>query len=245
MDGQIAADLSHCEYHCQQAMWGIDASQTTFFASTEAGLLQTTTPSSDNPPTPALNAANAGIIGALILHSFAGAYLYSSQLKLQEVLTHDSSAILSFLASFVLVRYKLDEAKKEEAKVEGHSPSSPLPFPNRQQSQRSQTQPDVEKSAIQGHSNSFQRIRSPSTHSAPVRSCNPRLEQVYGFTKHPPTDLMRRCHGLCIALSTVGFVLALMGTVCYAWAVQPVGVAVFSSAVMGVCLLSAAIVLIR
>lgn len=156
---------------------------------------------------------------------------------------YDSSAILSFLASFVLVRYKLDEAKKEEAKVEGHAPSSSLPLPHRQQSQRSQTQPDAEKSATHGHSNSFQ--RSPSTYSAPVKSCNPRLEQVYGFTKHPPTDLMRRCHGLCIALATVGFVLALMGTVCYAWAVQPVGVAVFSSAVMGVCLLSAAMVLIR
>lgn len=155
---------------------------------------------------------------------------------------HVSPAILSFLASFVLVRYKLDEAKKEEAKVEGFSPSSSMPLPHRQ---RSRAQSDVEKSAIQGHSNSFQRIRSPSTYSAPVQSCNPRLEQVYGFTKHPPTELMRRCHGLCIALATVGFVLALMGTVCYAWAVQPVSVAVFSSAVMGVCLLSAAIVLIR
>lgn len=157
----------------------------------------------------------------------------------------DSPAILSFLASFVLVRYKLDEAKKEEAKVEGHAPSSSMPLPHRQQSHRAETQPDVEKSAAQGHSTSFQRVRSPSTYSAPVQSCNPHLQQVYGFTKHPPTDLMRRCHALCISLATVGFVLALMGTVCYAWAVQPVSVAVFSSAVMGVCLLSAAIVLIR
>lgn len=45
---------------------------TTFFASTEAGILQTTSPSGDDTPSAALNAANAGIVGALILHSFAG-----------------------------------------------------------------------------------------------------------------------------------------------------------------------------
>lgn len=163
-----------------------------------------------------------------------------------------SLAILSFLASFVLVRYKLEEAKKEEAKAEGHLPSPshtqsqhtlPHPLTRRKQSTKSQAQPDVEKTADQ--TPGLQRVRSPSMYSDPVYSCNPRLEQVYGFTKHPPTDLMRRCHGLCIFLATVGFALALMGTVCYAWAVQPTSVAVFSTAIMGLCLVSAAVVLIR
>jgi len=189
---------------------------TTFFASTEAGLLQTTSPTSgNNTITPTLNAANAGIIGALIMHSFA--------------------AIISFLASFVLVRYKLIEAKKEELKAEAITGSGLVTSPT------SIKHHDVEKTADANHRHSPPR---DSTTGEPIQSCDPRLEQVGPFSsKQPPTALLSRCHSLCISLAAVGFILALMGILCYAWAVQPLSVAAFSSGIMALCLISGAMTL--
>ena len=146
-----------------------------------------------------------------------------------------NKAIISFLASFVLVRYKLTEAKKEELKAEivaGRrtvtSPTS-LKYQDDEKGQNGTTGYTPSSSGIQ------QLIPEP-----PIYSCNPRLEQVGPFSRQPPTGLLERCHALCIILASVGFVLALMGIVCYAWALQPVSVAAFSTAMLGVCLLAGA-----
>jgi len=78
---------------------------TTFFAANEAQLLSITTPDSGSAAqggqgaSPTQSSANAGMIGALILHSF--------------------SAVLAFIGAFVLIRYRLKEAKKEEAQESG------------------------------------------------------------------------------------------------------------------------------
>jgi hypothetical protein len=142
------------------------------------------------------------------------------------------AAIISFLASFVLVRYKLKEAKKEELKAEGAIVASPTSIKHR----------DVEKTA------DHNRRQSPSRDSTTgeiIYSCNPRLEQVGPFSssKQPPTHLLSRCHSLCMFLAALGFILALMGILCYAWAVQPLSVAVFSSGVLALCLVSGALFL--
>ena len=146
-----------------------------------------------------------------------------------------NKAIISFLASFVLVRYKLTEAKREELKAEivaGHrtatSPTS-LKYQDTEKGQNGTTGYTPSASGIQ------QLIPEP-----PIYSCNPRLEQVGPFSRQPPTELLERCHALCITLASVGFVLALMGIVCYAWALQPVSVAAFSTAMLGICLLAGA-----
>ncbi|KAI1791204.1 hypothetical protein LXA43DRAFT_1012828 [Ganoderma leucocontextum] len=72
---------------------------TTFFAAIEAQLISSTTP--DDPKADPMidQAANAALAGALVIHIFA--------------------AIISFLAAFFLIRYKLSVAKHEERKVEG------------------------------------------------------------------------------------------------------------------------------
>lgn len=146
---------------------------------------------------------------------------------------------MSFLASFVLVRYKLSEAKKEEAKVEHFTGSRTVASPISTHSHH-----DLEKIGARSHSRSSNphapEPMRDSTTGEPIWSCNPRLEQVYRrpFSRQPPTGLLSRCHALCISLATIGFVLALMGTLCYAWAVQPRSVAVFASAMMGLCLVS-------
>ncbi|KAK7057580.1 hypothetical protein R3P38DRAFT_2841842 [Favolaschia claudopus] len=74
---------------------------TTFFASTEAGLLQVTNPGKDDDAGQQL--VNATFLVALVLHIWA--------------------AIISFMGAFFLVRYKLKEAKNEEKEAGG--PASP------------------------------------------------------------------------------------------------------------------------
>ncbi|TFY50223.1 hypothetical protein EVG20_g11646, partial [Dentipellis fragilis] len=78
---------------------------TTFFAATEAQLLGSTTPNPDGPVSRTLIASNAGLVAALVLHVFA--------------------AIVSFLAAFYLIRYKVKEATVEELKAEGFPAASP------------------------------------------------------------------------------------------------------------------------
>ncbi|KAL4071278.1 hypothetical protein V8B97DRAFT_2007252 [Scleroderma yunnanense] len=81
---------------------------TTFFASVEAGMLVNTKPlTTTDQQNNTLKASNASLLGALVMHVYA--------------------AVLSFLAAFLLIRYKLQEASREELIAEGHKwASSPL-----------------------------------------------------------------------------------------------------------------------
>ncbi|KAL1746645.1 hypothetical protein HDZ31DRAFT_81033 [Schizophyllum fasciatum] len=270
---------------------------TTFFASTEAGLLQVVAPSEAGQMTAAESAANAGVLGALVLHT--------------------NAAILSFLASFLLVRYKVEEAKKEEMKVEyaasDHDGGSEHP-PDAQSSEGVDPKKSLEKDLEKGASTmertaseasskaelphgasagaksnpalSLQRpppraggappvrVTSPSpvspaqTHSIsnpsfasplaslramnsserrqtlseppifyaspPIFHADPHLEQVGPFAMlQPPTHLLSRCHALCLWLSALGFVLAIMGIACFSWSRTTTGVAIFTTALIG------------
>jgi len=66
---------------------------TTFFVATEAQLLSATAPGNGNTTSRLGDAANAGLTGALVIHSFA--------------------AIISFLAAFFLINHTIREAKLE------------------------------------------------------------------------------------------------------------------------------------
>ncbi|KAF5348700.1 hypothetical protein D9758_006758 [Tetrapyrgos nigripes] len=70
---------------------------TTFLASVEAGMLQVTK-SDDENVSGLEQATNASLLSALVLHLYA--------------------SFISFFAAFFLIRYKVKEAKREEAKVE-------------------------------------------------------------------------------------------------------------------------------
>ncbi|KAJ7496889.1 hypothetical protein FB451DRAFT_1209137 [Mycena latifolia] len=76
---------------------------TTFFASTEAGMLQVTTPAGgDTTGSASSQVVNSAFLGALVLHIWA--------------------AIISFMGAFFLVRYNLKEAKEEQTQVTGSPP---------------------------------------------------------------------------------------------------------------------------
>ncbi|KAL0955883.1 hypothetical protein HGRIS_002081 [Hohenbuehelia grisea] len=223
---------------------------TTFFASIEAGLLQTTTPDEKvkQPPNRIEEATNASLIGALILHT--------------------SAAVISFLAAFFLIRYKVKQAGREEmraeiAKFTSNSSHNLTQTPASTAGDMARTI-DMTRSAEEGKADTTPRpktllgtmkesgpaatppplVRMSTSREPPILSTNPQLVQVGPFQGNAPTHLLGRCHWLCIQLSCIGFGLALMGIVCYAWTRHPFAVSMFSSVVMFMCLLSGIIIFI-
>ncbi|KAJ6497651.1 hypothetical protein C8R45DRAFT_134877 [Mycena sanguinolenta] len=176
---------------------------TTFFASTEAGMLQVVTTGKGEDA--GSQVANSAFLAALVLHIWA--------------------AIISFMGAFFLVRYNLKEAKEEEREV-GLAPGittsptrslSPLQLP------RARTDASI---------TDYLRLQ-------PVWTTNPHLEQVGPFHRNPPTHLLGRVHNLCIALTFVGFGLALFGILAYAWVQNPVSVGIVTSLSTLVCFVAA------
>ncbi|KAI0775652.1 hypothetical protein BD413DRAFT_281108 [Trametes elegans] len=172
---------------------------TTFFAAMEAQLLGSTMPDDPANDPPIDQLANAALTGALVVHVFA--------------------AIMSFLAAFFLIRYKLIAAKREERKVESGFADAA-----------------ASSSANGGGSGNGS---GHSSDRSPVFSSDPHLEQVGPFRRgQPPTHLLDHCHSLCMWLSVVGFFLALLGVLCFAWARLARSAGIFASICVGVCLVS-------
>jgi hypothetical protein len=72
-----------------------------------------------------------------------------------------------------------------------------------------------------------------------VFSANPHVEQVVPFMSNISYhQLLSRTHAICVFLAAVGFVLALVGIICYSWALQPNAVSIFASACLGGALLT-------
>lgn len=129
--------------------------------------------------------------------------------------------MMSFLAAFMLIRYKIQEAYHEEEEAIGaRSKVTTSPVSG---------SPDVERESI----------KSLPRQATVVRSANPHLVQVGPFRKKLPLNLLRRIHLLCILLTMVGFVLALVGIMCLTWYRQPLAASVFATACIGFCLVSA------
>jgi len=168
---------------------------TTFFAANEAQLLSITTPSDSPDQSSAVSqTANAMLSGALVLHTF--------------------SAVIAFIGAFVLVRYKVKEAKEEEAKEEGKS-----------EKERSQAKDNARK---QGQ----------------LWSSNPHIEQVgYFMPRRPPGSLLQQTHSIAVITAFSGFVFSIVGMVCYAWSQQARSVSIFSSACVGACLVISLIII--
>ncbi|RPD63977.1 hypothetical protein L227DRAFT_367784 [Lentinus tigrinus ALCF2SS1-6] len=184
---------------------------TTFFAAMESQLLGTTAPDpgAQTGEPAASQLANATLTGALVVHVFA--------------------AILSFLAAFFLIRYKLTAAKREERKVESGLASSATNSPPNGSGTGTGTgivDADASRS-------------STASSNQPIWSSNPHLEQVGPFRRgQPPTHLLDHLHSVCMWLSIVGFVLALVGVLCFAWSRLALSGGVFASICMATCLIT-------
>lgn len=131
-------------------------------------------------------------------------------------LTSLSPAIVSFVAAFFLVRFRVHEATHEEVKIQqgGISPKS-----THDDSGNGNGAPDVDP---------------------PIYSTDPHLEQVGPFRRHePPILLLDHCHLISMLLSLFGFALAMLGVMCYIWARLPLSARVVATAFVGAGILMA------
>jgi len=122
---------------------------------------------------------------------------------------HIFAALISFLAAFLLIQYQLCEAVVQENQV-GHATKLPA---------------------------------SGTTTVATemgVFTADPHLEHRGPFgLPTPPISLLRKCNSLCMWLTAIGAVLALMGVICSTWSTMPESVSIFTSACAGFCVVVA------
>jgi hypothetical protein len=78
------------------------------------------------------------------------------------------------------------------------------------------------------------RITTYSKFDSSIWSTNPHLVQVGPFRGQPPANILGRCHSLSVFLATVGFVLAVVGIGCFAWARQSQSASIFTTICIGV-----------
>ncbi|KAF8439754.1 hypothetical protein L210DRAFT_3480196 [Boletus edulis BED1] len=206
---------------------------TTFFASAEAAILVNTKPlSSVEFEKIVLKVANATLLGALIFHVYA--------------------SVLSFLGAFLLISYKLKEARREEMIAVGVPiTNSPVEDFIINDVEWGPIDPGLQKTLtsndVQSMTHNYNTATIPERNQGngvppgeqPVFSADPHIEQVVPCLPHASSHrLLSRTHGLCVFLAVVGFILAIIGILCYAWAFQPASVSIFASVSLGVALLS-------
>jgi len=148
------------------------------------------------------------------------------------------------------MRYKLKEATREEMIAEGikmvHSPLGESVI-------RDVEQGPGDMGLQQTHtSNDAATVSAPERNERngsfpvepPIISTNPHVEQVGPFMWNVPSHLLSRTHALCVCLAAAGFILAITGILCYAWASHPTVVSVFASTCLGGAVLSMVVLLI-
>lgn len=168
------------------------------------------------------------------------------------------AAILSFLGAFLLIRYKLKEATREEMIAEGikmvNSPlggsvikdveRDPVDFGLQQTLTNNDAQSTMHKSVNNGRLPGADQRKDSYPVEPPIISANPHIEQVGPFMSSVSSHLLSRTHALCVFLAAVGFVLAIIGILCYAWASQPREVSIFASTCLGGAVLAMVVLLI-
>jgi len=212
---------------------------TTFFASIEAGMLVplNTDPNKTGAPVNLIKAANAGLLGALIMHVYA--------------------AVLSFLGAFLLIRYKLKEATREEyfaditkgvrivASPENgsfhvHDIETGGPQVDDAQTHEPEDSPQTHASDLR-HATDIQHephLPRRMASEPPIFSRDPHLEQVGFWSPNISSHMLSRVHALCITLAGVGFILAIMGILLYAWALQTREVSIFVTVSLGAAIIA-------
>lgn len=93
--------------------------------------------------------------------------------------------------------------------------------------------PSAESEYIQGP---WGAPRPPTNVGTPSTwTMNPHIERAGPFHGGSPTRLLEYCHTLCIWFSLVGFILALVGGLCYSWARLPQSASIVASVCLAVC----------
>jgi len=164
---------------------------------------------------------------------------------------HVCASILGFVASFVLIRYRIVDAKltilshddgsKQEGTTGGPStPSSPK-LPSGKSfawTDLPVVHSDTRRLLIIEPIQPFRKHRSwhnKSTVNDKAKNADA-PSSTPTKTSAPPTDLLSRCYFTCLSLTAAGFVLALLGIMSYAWSALQLAVGIFTTACLGVAL---------
>lgn len=133
---------------------------------------------------------------------------------------HVCASILGYTASFALIRYELVDSE-----------TTPGPQSNEQ------GQPSSPSEVRQGKQHL--RLKPTSPLEAVQILLPPSLRlQAHSRTFTPPLALLSRCFYTTLALSGVGFILALLGITAYAWEGLQQNVGIFTTACLGISLLA-------
>ena len=205
-------------------------------------------------------------------------------------------AIVAYSASFVLIKYQLNDAEKKEEQyfppAPGRSrapstsqyttPPSMAERPSQERSRRKHSshshRPSTSQNSTLGPSNPIEAIADfplevftdlrglvsiDRAHPLWFLPCGRRgkrprdrdeeqvrarsdPEAMVGHTAGRLKDMINvlsRAHVVCAGMANVGFALALLGIVMYAWTAMPLALSVFATACLGVCLIAATIAL--
>lgn len=83
-----------------------------------------------------------------------------------------------------------------------------------------------------------------SNGEAPTLTNNVHLQQLGPFRKdQPPTRLIKNCHSFCMLLASIGFILAMVGIMCFIWLRLPLSTSVVSSVAVGFCLAGSTLII--
>ena len=152
------------------------------------------------------------------------------------------AAVISFLGAFFLIRYKLEVAEHDQDEVEQEmvdSPTSISSDPEKRGSSVSQA-----SGLRTNNAGGRVRVKTDPPENPIIWSTNPRLVQVGPFQRKPPIELLSRCHSLCVFLTFLGFILAIMGLMSFAWDRLPLSIGIAASVAMGFCLTAGASILV-
>ncbi len=169
------------------------------------------------------------------------------------------AAILAYCASFVLIRYRLNDAVKEEDAAE-HAPAMTSNGMDRKQLR---TQPLSLDSTYVRRSPSWDAyidLRSlVSVHQIDPLACcrNTRRMACKRDPEALPQDsnnavtqlrsmvgMLSRVHTATVIMTVLGFILALLGTLAYFWTGLPRALGIFASACLGGCVFAGTVALL-
>ncbi|EIW54426.1 uncharacterized protein TRAVEDRAFT_52133 [Trametes versicolor FP-101664 SS1] len=172
------------------------------------------------------------------------------------IILHVCASILAYLASFVLIRYRLDDAEEQAQTAE--RPSADIahePLDSKYQSTRGAAlQPSASTTVRPVHiaSRDFRSLvsvyqvkpfgymqrRSDALKAGPETPDTANGDAAALVTLQSMVRTLTRCHTVVAVMSNVGFVLALIGTITYFWTAFPVALGSFASVCLGLCLLA-------
>ncbi|KAH9942153.1 uncharacterized protein BXZ73DRAFT_97575 [Epithele typhae] len=182
------------------------------------------------------------------------------------IILHVCASILAYVASFLLIRYRLTDAEQQEQAAEQAAEATP----KRDASTSSAVKAPPIQTATLSASSAHTRVPSVwdweahldlralvSVHqvrpwgifrsvgcapTAPDAEMGERDAAVAQLARMVRT--LSRCHSAAGAFAVVGFVFALVGALGYFWTGLPRALGIFASACLGVCVLVAAAVVV-